>query len=327
VSPRRLWRKLRRRSSRQTDPFDIETKSYKEMALDNAAEAIRLVDDLDDYRYPDPPLPGVDYDEVDVPPEVRERMAAKMEEVYVYTARERGREVQRVARRRRRVVALVATGVLVLTSAAGASALFSGTTGLKVIDRLLAIDMHEQGRARRHSVARPSMSRVQRDPRATGISLEVPVGGEQSRRVVGAFLNTMGEVCFTLADSSSRPRASGRTHVGCAPGNRIRQVPKRVVYVSTIFVNRAAVVLGFASSDVTKLRIRGPSGPLVVKLGSPWRTRIVKASPVRIFLAAASDPRLDHESVSTTLSSRYENAANYRIKATMSDGHVVRPKP
>jgi hypothetical protein len=318
---RRLWTRLRLKVSKIADPYDDDIPSYKEMALENAEEALRIAEMLDDGPYPDPPVAGVDYDEAEVSEGMGARIDARMEEVYVFTQRVR----ERRAARRRRVGAAVAVGALVLTSGAGASALISGTTGISALDDLLALHAQHQafspGGPVRADRRPPHLQRL-----ATSVLMTTT--GHGLARNVGAavYRDGVGDVCFVLAAPGARGSSGVSGDGGCdSPANIRRRLSTEPAYVLGTTVNRTVVLTGFVAANVVRLSVTGPSGPLAVRLAEA--PAIGARQPFRAFIAAISPAPLSGGSYPLSVETRYMDRRNYEVRARLKDGRMLGTTP
>jgi hypothetical protein len=294
---RGLWTRFRARVSKIADPYDDDIPSYREMALDNAEEALRISGELDDDGpYPDPPVAGIDYDEREIPPEMAVRVEARMEEVYVYVQRVKARLAARRAAKRRRVGVVAATGALLLGSAGAAG----GALGLKpsFVDDLFAlIDRSDHGSNKSDRPGRmpPPHAALNRSPgpNAMGPPVEVPWsdGGPGSSAVT--YVTGQGDVCIALASTSLARGITGADWSCSAPGALRSQLRKRPAILHGIQTTKNITVKGFARPAVHHVQVLGPAGRMRVRLTEPWTPRGPNVPRLRVFVAVGPLPNND----------------------------------
>jgi hypothetical protein len=279
------WQKLRVRLSRRMDPFDIETKSYKEIALENAAEALRAEGQRDDFAYPPAPEPGVDYEEVDVPGGMRQRMDARMAEVYVYEARQKAKATRRKRARRRRLVVVAATGVLGLTGVAGASALIGGTTGVPAIDKLVGLyERHRPDPSRQP--ARPAVRDSGQAQPYMSTAVEVPLPGAKGRSAMAtAYETDGGNICIAISISRDARIEQPLGAVDCVVGREVAPAVAHepTVIMGTMYVG-SGLITGYARADVAAISGKAPIGTVDVEVSRPWLSRTPGIKPFRVFI-------------------------------------------
>jgi len=312
------WVKGRIRIARWVDPFDFTSKSQKEMALENAAESLS---ELDAPDFPDYPEPGDDFELVDVTPDVRDRLDARMEEVYVYHGRERVRRERR-RQRTRRVAVLAATVVLVMSGATGASALIRGTTGIPAIDSLLAIQ--ERGEHPRSNGASSGDFRGEKHTRK--VILTLPGNqGNQKPLTASASLSESDRVCIALAHAypdESRPAGN----VSClTPEYVAHELRERPLLIVSLDIDaKGAALTGFAREDVDTITGRGPTGEMRIRLAEPWHVANKGLAPVRALLAA---PPPAPGGVSVELGERLRNSNSYVFRVRLTSGDILTARP
>lgn|GEM_PF-5400803 len=283
---RRLWTRLRLKVSKIADPYDDDIPSYKEMALENAEEALRIAEMLDDGPYPEPPVAGIDYDEAEVSEGMGARIDARMEEVYVFTRRVKERQAARRAARRRRVVGAVAVGALVLTSGAGASALILGTTGVSTLDRLLNVyDEIQDGDPYLHSPLGVSTSDFGDTPGDKRLVVTAPVGSSHPNGVRLTAFRKDHSICMAVLMLA--PRSVGaRGSVTCAsPQAIVYGLKADAIMPYGVHSDRVGILTGFARKELKSLTGTGPGGVLNVTLSAPWDPSILGLGRFRIFIA------------------------------------------
>jgi hypothetical protein len=208
----------------------------------------------------------------------------------------RDKAKRQAAIRRRHYLTVAATLSLLLSSVAGASAVFSGTTGVPALDRFLdlreaqrkdarparASELPSPGiRPRPPHSGRPSAD-VRPLPGSTSVRLRVPGGG-----LFVAYQSVGDAVCFSLPSSTGEHQsASFRLYpLWCETDNlRARRLAEEGAYVT---FQRGAVVMGISRPDADVVTVREPSGGrLKVHLSRPWKLVAAHAGSIRVFLAA-----------------------------------------
>jgi hypothetical protein len=317
-----LWvamQKLRARIARWIDPLDYESTSYREMALENAAEALGAEQD-DGFAYPTPPEPGVDFELVDLPDDARDRMDAKMAEALVFVGRRKARAERRKRVRQRRLVAAAATGVLGLTAVGGASAVIGGETGIALIDRVL--DLAEQDGDKSSIPPRPATPPAAGKAESyTSVVLQLPIQAGHGRSIsTTAYESDAGSEICTVMATSDDARTGATSAVNCHVADSVDALlQKQPAYLTWTGFNGNGVVIGFAAPDVKKISALGPTGDLTVRLSRVWEPFTPGRKPLRLFLG------ITNEGVSPASPGTDEllDMGQYELTITRMDGSMV----
>lgn len=263
------------------------------------------------------PTEGVDYELVELPPELAARLDAARVELVDHARDTATRRVRRRRVRRRRTASLATASLLTLAVlGGGAVALVAGTTGVPAVDRLLGI--YEAGLDKPGAADRPGPSGrdLQPAPSSESTTIEVPLDGGK-RRIVSTSYVAAGEgtgVCSVLAT----PSGSDAGDVACVPPARLAAALERGDgQVLAVTEGAAEVVLrGFVGGDVERLEGVGPTGPLDVTLGEVWTPDLPGIDSLRPFVAVEAD-----------VHDRLVSAADYTLQAVTDDGSRRRIAP
>lgn len=265
------------------------------------------------------PVEGVDYELVDLPPELAARLDAARVEL-VDQARGAATHGSRHGGARRRRTASLVTAALVTLAllGAGATALIAGSTGVPAIDRLLGV---EQSQLDSIDAPRPDVA-----PRAGDASdpLVVPWGEDGSREAVGvAYVGRGDDICLSLAaqlpDGGQRLVGGG----GCTPADSVwERLDTGDAFVASTAFGAPTSITGLASEDVESIGVAGPNGPLTVELGRSWVPDLDGAMPVRMFVAVAR-PGSEPADPTPAEAAAISDPRNYRLVARLRDGRSI----
>lgn len=230
------------------------------------------------------PVEGVDYELMELPPELAARLDAARVELVDGARSATARRVRGRRRRRRRTTSLAMAALVSLAAlGAGATALVGGSTGVPAIDRLLGT--YEAGLEKPGSEGRSGRGLPQAGSGASE-SIEVWVD-ERSRRLVSlAYVDRHGKVC-SISRENGGPGKEGSGRIGCVVSEFVadRLVKQPVLIMSTIRYGKEVVVTGFADRRVKGLEGRGPNGRFPVRLGPEWIPDVAGLSPLKPFVA------------------------------------------
>jgi hypothetical protein len=229
-------------------------------------------------------------------------------------------------RRRRRGAALAAIAVVGLAGTAGAAAKIEGSsTGVPVLDEVLAISAERNPPApstdRDGEVVGPPPFDVRPAPGGASPPVELPWGpnGSEGAGIGVAYVNRSDHLCFVLVGPDRRPDRSGG--VGCTAAHIIddwlRTAPAVVATGGGAGRNMSSVK-GFARADVVALRYESPDGPVEAILGEPWKPDAAEAPRLRAFVALFE---LDAQALGSREAMRAVMEGD--LTATLADGRVV----
>jgi hypothetical protein len=231
-------------------------------------------------------------------------------------------------RRAKRVSTTTAVGFATLAMAAGATAVMDVSTGVPAIDKVLQVHKDEAVRSE-GALGRPTLGDLQvaEVDNAVSPSLQVPWGAGSA---VGVnYLSRDGELCLALAMTDGEGVSGARGQAtGCtAPGAVSQRLADQASFVSGLTVGETLIVNGYANEDLASLSVRGPSGPLEVRLSDVWSPETDGGGPMRVFLAfgpvdANGDGRRDVKDVALLT-----DPAVYTVEAKLKDGRTVRSGP
>ena len=141
------------------------------------------------------PVEGADYDLVDLPPELAERLDAVRGELVEHARTVTTRRVRRRRTRRRRTASLAMAALLTLAVlGAGATALVTGSTGVPAVDRLLGIYETELGKPGAAGRPGPTGRDLQPDPAFESTAVELSTTNGQ-RLVSTSYIANSGDIC------------------------------------------------------------------------------------------------------------------------------------
>jgi hypothetical protein len=222
-------------------------------------------------------------------------------------------------RRRQRATTVVATGLMMLVSVTGASALIGGTTGVQVVDTLLdRIDMSQREGGQQGPPGSPA---IPADLASASAPIEVP-WGDGTKAIGVAYVSKGGPICFALAKPHGEGVSEARGGVrGCISRPALtRRLADDNVYVTGVSLDETVVVRGYAAGDVEAIDVTGPSGKLGVRLGEPWEPDPSGGEVLRPFVAYASVG-------SGAAAQRDVDPRDYEIVARMEDGRISEVRP
>jgi hypothetical protein len=219
-------------------------------------------------------------------------------------------------RRRRRLSVLVAVPLLLVAGSATAAAVGDFSTGVRAIDRLLAVE-------------RPAHGPTDLRPGPGGASepLLLPNSPDGKDAAIVAYLSRDGLVCKAQADIRRRDDAPrGTSGGGCyRPGDLARTLSaKTAICCASVNGPDRRIYDGFAAGDVVALRFRFEDGATVdARLTPPWKPAAPAAEPLRLFVAVDErDIDVGGDGVQTDeldlISGR-----RYRLEAELGDGRTV----
>jgi len=258
------------------------------------------------------PVAGVDYELVDLPPELEARLDVARGELVEHARTATRRRVRRRRVRRRRTASLAMAALLTLAVlGAGASALVTGSTGVPAVDRLLGIFEKNAGPPSPADPGSPG-SRYRLDPSVASTSIEFSVGGVPM--VDASYLAQDGSVCSILTDAD-RGRSGD---LACLLPAEIAELLEQTG--GTLFnvteTSSGIVARGYASSDVQRLEGSGPTGRLEVHLGDTWAPGVPGIDSIRPFVA-----------VEPGVTGRLVGSRDYRLWGFSEDGGRVQIWP
>lgn len=221
-----------------------------------------------------------------------------------------------VRRRRRRATLAAAVATALLGTAAATAAIGGHSTGVPVLDEVLAISAE-----RRHGPTPPMRNApfdVRPGPGGSGPPMKLPgPNGVESPGIGVAYVNRSGHICFV---SVGPERRADRGGVGCTSTKIVgRWLDRTVAAVTTAggqFDGRLAVA-GFARSDVAALALDGPDGPIQAVLGDAWKPAVAglrRLRPFVVFLGLDARQRRPRELL---------RLVGGDLTATLADGRVV----
>jgi hypothetical protein len=181
---------------------------------------------------------------------------------------------RQLRRRRRRRRTLVATGAILglLAATAGAGALTGFSTGVPVVDELLAV---EGGSL----VGEPG-------PGGATEPLPVPTYGGGTAQAV-AYLSKDGTVCHVQAERHPSIEGSVRGGGGGCwlAADLARRLDRRgIQWSGSSHGTDMRVFGGYADGDVVDIRVLGEAAGAEVRMTKPWRPRIAGGEPLRLFV-------------------------------------------
>jgi hypothetical protein len=233
---------------------------------------------------------------------------------------------RRVAvRRRRRGATLAAIAVAGVLGTAGAAAKIEDySTGVPVLDEVLAISAERNPPAlstnRHGEVVGPPPFDVRPGPGAASPPLELPWGpdGSKGSGVGVAYLNRSNHICFVRVGPERRADRGG---YGCTAAHIVDDwltAAPAAVTGGGGADPALTEVMGYARADVVALRLEGPDGPVEAILGEPWKPGAAEARPIRPFVALFE---LDTEALGPEGTLHAMTGSN--LTATLADGRVV----
>jgi len=253
------------------------------------------------------PVEGVDYELIDLPPELAARLDAARGELVEHARSAATRRVRRRRVRRRRTASLAMAALLTLAVlGAGATALVTGSTGVPAVDRLLGIyesELSKPGAAKRPG---PTGRGVQPDPSIDGTSVEVQTSGKD-RIASASYVAKDGRIC-TAITSTDASLAGGLT---CVSPLRLAEPLARQggILLSVRNPSVGVVLVGFVRANVGRVEGSGPRGGLDVQVGDVWTPGFEGLGSMRPFVGLAEpDP------------SRILDPHDYRMRAVTDDG-------
>jgi hypothetical protein len=263
------------------------------------------------------PVEGVDYDPIDLPPELQTRLAATRADLLAHAP---GATAGRAPHRRRRTATLVAAFLLTLgVVGTGASALVTGSTGVPAVDRALGIYEAELAKPEASGRPGPSGSDLQPGASGTSTSIDVPLG-DGSSIVTGFYTARDGRICAAFANVEG---SGTRPVVNCVPPQDLFKHLETddVNLLTTRVLKDEVVVIGFVSSRVASLRGDGPSGALDIHLGSLWTPGPKPSGSLKPFVAVGpnADPPLTGREFPRSL-----DPNSYAFEAVAGDGSRIR---
>jgi hypothetical protein len=272
------------------------------------------------------PVEGIDYDPIDLPPELKTRLHATRADLL---ARVPGAADGGTRRRatRRRTASAVATSLLALgVVAAGASALVTGSTGVSAVDRVLGIYEKGAGDQEASGGPRPTTDDARPDPSRASASVNAVVA-DGSRVVSTSYAASSGRVCTAITDVGELDR---RRVLGALPcqepafvADHMEQAEGYVMGAS--IWGDSVVVSGFVSDRFVSMTSgEGPGGPVDVVLGETWAPGLPELAPMKPFVAVGKrgDKASQRDGDLWVL-----NPENYIFDATTDSGERVQIKP
>ena len=229
------------------------------------------------------------------------------------------------ARRRRRGATLAAVVVTGLLGTAAATAMIEDySTGVPVLDQVLAISAERQPPAPSTNldgeIVGPPPFDVRPGPGGASPPLELPWGpdGSQGTGIGVAYVNRSNHICFVLVGPERRADRGG---YGCTAAHIVTDwldaAPATITTGGGVDRDLSGVK-GFARADVVALRFDGPDGPVEAILGEPWKPGAADARPMRPFVALF---RLDTEALGPKGTLRAMLGGDLTV--TLADGRVV----
>lgn len=256
------------------------------------------------------PVEGVDFELLDLPPELEARLDTARAELvdHARVAAGRGARRRRVRRRRTASVATAAVVSLAVVGA-GANALVSGSTGVPAVDRLLGI--YEAGQ--RDPSTRQVSPQGDLAPRPGGKSTSVRASVNGLQIVSTSFVGRNGRIC-TVTTQEQEVAPSG--DFTCIEPDRLAQhVAERGGLPVGVGTRSDNVVLwGFVDDRVVGMSGHGPAGPLDFEIGESWTPEVRGADPLKAFLAVGARPRREDGKPTPT------DPGAYSIEAVLADG-------
>lgn len=279
-----LWRVgVSERMHNWLDPLagtdEVRYKTFKEIALENAADSLGM--DVDDPYLDEDEIPeeGVDYDPLEITPEIRDRLSADREEMIVYIERMNAR-TRRRRRVRRRRAAVLAAAVLMSAAAAGAAAeiLLTGSTGVPAIDQVLSIS--EEARKPPLPPSTPGVD-------SASEPVSIPWKSQEGTSAVGvAYLSGRTDLCFSLAVPDDISHVTGAGAVQCQSLAAVASaLADHRFFVMTINFRRTVTITGVAAVNIATVEATGPMGEFETRLGPPWVPPVDGSQAVRPFVA------------------------------------------
>lgn len=241
------------------------------------------------YHLPpaDVPVDGVDYDVDELPPELLARLEDTRADLLHHARTVAGQRGRRQRARRRRVVSLVTAAVVTLTAlGAGATALMTGSTGVPEVDRWLGI---YEAASDEQKVGGVDVSEqdVRPAPSEFGPPVQVRIAGRSSRTIVTAYVSRSGDVCATIIESDHAEKTGNISCVSpSALGARLERDGGAIS--GSVSVPDGRVLVGFVTSSVHRVSVRGREGVLDVRLGRTWTPDVSGVGALRTFVAAES---------------------------------------
>jgi hypothetical protein len=151
--------------------------------------------------------------------------------------------------------------------------------------------------------------------------LQFPWGGGSGTAVAAAYVNTQDLVCMVMVRPSGKAAASGCT----PPALLSRRLDDGVAYILGVSSDEAVVVTGYVAAEIDRIAVRGPQGPLDVRLSGAWTPPVEGAEALRAFVATTAG--LDGGDVDVRDGTRLLDPANYSIEAQLPDGRSVTVRP
>jgi hypothetical protein len=232
-----------------------------------------------------------------------------------------GRRRTAARRRRQRAMTAVATGLLTLVSAAGASAVLDFSTGVPAVDRLLETRQADNGSP---PMASDGTTPARPDIRPGPEPASEPVESSSGDVVSVAYVSRGGLLCFASAEPHGEGVSEARGGRGCmSPSDLTQRLAGDYAYLARVMIDKETVVVqGLVADEVDEARIVGPDGPLEVQLGRPWAPDALGGVSVRPFVADRESGALRADDVD-----RAVDARNYKIFAQLEDGRTVEVRP
>jgi hypothetical protein len=224
-------------------------------------------------------------------------------------------------RRRRRGATFAAVAVSGLLGTAAATAAIGGySTGVPVLDEVLAISAQRTIEMRGATPDRGAapVPDVLPGPGGASAPVELPgIGADgQGTGIGAAYANRSGMVCFVLVGADRRPDRGG---TGCTAPKIVTDwldaAPAAVAGGGSVDGQIASH--GYARPDVTALSFAGPSGPVEAFLGDAWTPRLADATRLRPFVVV-----LDQD-VTALGAEELLRVLRGDLTATLADGRVV----
>jgi len=250
------------------------------------------------------PVEGVDYELVDLSPELAARLDAARGELVEHARGVTARRARRRRVRRRRTASLAMAALLSLTVlGAGATALVTGSTGIPAVDRLLGIYEKNSGRA--GSAGQP-------DPSVDSTSIEFRAGGIPM--VSAWYLARNGDVCSVLTDAD---RGSSGDLACVTPAEMVESLDRSGGALYSVTEGASGVILrGYTRSDVQRLEGSGPAGQIDLYLGDIWSSGAQGVDSMRPFVGVERGAR-----------GRQKTRRDYRLWAVTKDGSRLQILP
>jgi len=276
------------------------------------------------------PQAGVDYELVDLTPELQARSDRALGELMAYQDRRRATRVRvRRARLRTRLVVAGAATLLMLLMVAGAGA-FGLRLGL--LDRVADIASDREAAQEE----RPDRSGdihipgpypdIRPAPGERTEKLEVPLTGGDKKAELVAYVSSGDRICTALVVPLSKVASQPR--FGCMRQEDIADfLTRKPAFWTGLQVGEKMILWGFATKEVEAIEASGPHGRFFTRITDPWMIEGDAGDlTVRVFVAAfnvdfgedgpqtgETDPLLDFR--------------QYELLATMDDGQVVQANP